>query len=306
MKYRAAVIALCLLHLFTDVSGSIRMDESALDPVIVIENGTEEAVVLRCPYLLGEGEHPGLFVRWAYESPDKILYQWIPGSEPTVVDSQNDVIDISHEASSEPNKIHSDLRFLAPTTELNGKYVCKVASHEDEETTAVRLVVYSLPPEINMTLTEEDDNITVTCQSGPTFPLPHLAITLTDKNGENVELIEDSTVSYYDSEYEVEQLAVLPLDIEPGYKLECRLTIPYTELSLTDEIVTEPLEEEVTTIEEPESDTTSTIVNDSGEEDFEIEPASVKSKESTGTGARNLGSWWLLLLVATLTRSILQ
>ena len=60
------------------------MDESAVDPVIVIENGTEEAVVLRCPYLLGEGEHPGLFVRWAYESPDKILYQWIPGSEPTV------------------------------------------------------------------------------------------------------------------------------------------------------------------------------------------------------------------------------
>ena len=66
-----------------------------------------------------------------------------------------------------------------------------------------------------------------------------------------MELIEDTTVSYWDSEYEVEQLAVLPLDIEPGYKLECRLTIPYTELSLTDEIVTEPLEEEVTTIEEP-------------------------------------------------------
>ena len=58
------------------------------------------------------------------------------------MDSQNDVIDISHEASSEPNKIHSDLRFLAPTTELNGKYVCKVASHEDEASTAVRLVVY--------------------------------------------------------------------------------------------------------------------------------------------------------------------
>lgn len=54
--------------------------------LVAVENGTEEAVVLDCPFTLEKGDRfEDLVIKWYYKEEPLPIYQWIPASMPPQV-----------------------------------------------------------------------------------------------------------------------------------------------------------------------------------------------------------------------------
>ena len=50
----------------------------------VIQNGTQDHVILDCPYTLHQSERDGIVLKWYLNSKTVPIYQWIPPSHPQV------------------------------------------------------------------------------------------------------------------------------------------------------------------------------------------------------------------------------
>jgi len=262
--------------LLVAVVGEITWQDGESELVVVVEEGVEE-VILECPYVLGEDDEVGFTVQWNFDGFQYVLYQWIPSGKIKTpqITAWNDTIDTSYEASSEPLQRFSALRLRSPTQHHAGRYSCVASSFNGENTRHVRLIVYSLSS-LNVTLDFEDDeeadadadaeaaagadsaadadsatdadagadadvssgNVTVSCVTGPTFPRPRLELFRTCRHGSRKELEVDVSSSYFDFKYEVSVEAVLSREDAEEMTVECVLSIPHTNVTLTDSVST--------------------------------------------------------------------
>ncbi|KAK7083468.1 hypothetical protein SK128_027507, partial [Halocaridina rubra] len=166
------------------LSKAIEVEENFA--IHVIENGTVDAVVLDCPYNLGEADEEGLVIYWLQENNPIPVYQWIQGGKPQATGVWGDRLDLGYKASEERFHIHRALRILNPTTELTGEYQCRISSFVDEKIILRKLIVYSRPESVRTWAEEEgEDNLKVVCEVDGIYPEPELQLNMmNEENGD--------------------------------------------------------------------------------------------------------------------------
>ena len=108
----------------------------------VIENGTQDFVVLDCEYTFKEYEKVGLVLRWYFNDFSSPVYQWIPNQKPKDLGVLKGKVNLDYKATQDPYAEHRALHIISPTTELSGRYQCKISSFEGEDSQEKRMIVY--------------------------------------------------------------------------------------------------------------------------------------------------------------------
>ena len=111
---------------------------------LVVETGSTPSVVLDCDYVLRRADKRSeLVVQWYFANQTTPVYQWIPGKRPQDLGVLKGRLNLDYRASSDDYKRHRALQILRPTSDLSGRYVCKVATVEKEVVAAKNMIVYS-------------------------------------------------------------------------------------------------------------------------------------------------------------------
>ena len=111
---------------------------------LVVETGSTPSVVLDCDYVLRRADKRSqLVVQWYFANQTTPVYQWIPGKKPQDLGVLKGRLNLDYRASSDQYKRHRALQILKPTSDLSGRYRCKVATVEKEVVAARNMIVYS-------------------------------------------------------------------------------------------------------------------------------------------------------------------
>jgi len=121
----------------------VKLENLVVPPVI--QNGTQDHVILDCPYTLHQSERDGIVLKWYLNSKTVPIYQWIPPSHPQGLGSMRHKISLDYEISRDPFKRHRALYIVDPTVEMSGEYTCKVSTLENEASSSSTMVVYTPP-----------------------------------------------------------------------------------------------------------------------------------------------------------------
>ena len=114
---------------------------------LVVESGTTPSVVLDCDYVLRRGDlRSQLVVQWYFANQSKPVYQWIPFKRPQDLGVLKGRLNLDYRASSDDYKRHRALQIVRPTSELSGRYRCKVSTVEKDVVAARNMIVYSTSP----------------------------------------------------------------------------------------------------------------------------------------------------------------
>ena len=110
----------------------------------VIESGKEPYVILDCDYDLSEREGRQVDVKWFFRDDPQPFFQWLPGRPPQAIGELfRNRIDLTYEvAGGDRWRKHRAIKILRPTTELSGKYLCKVSSFVDEDFMRKEMTVF--------------------------------------------------------------------------------------------------------------------------------------------------------------------
>ncbi|KAG8228945.1 hypothetical protein J437_LFUL009427 [Ladona fulva] len=152
----------------------------------LVQNGTEESVVLDCLYDLGSAENSaeggkrlGLVVKWFFEGDPYPVYQWIPKHPPQGQGKLRGRVDLDYRATNDESTMHRALFIKKPTVELSGQYTCTVSTFDDEKSLSKTMVVYV--PEKTMEMWQSkprDDVVRVTCKAKGVYPEPNVTLFL--------------------------------------------------------------------------------------------------------------------------------
>ncbi|XP_050686204.1 uncharacterized protein LOC126980383 [Eriocheir sinensis] len=199
--------------------------------VVVVENGTVEAVVLDCPFHLEDKDMEGIHINWFHSSDHKPIYLWIPEKEPKLYGFLEGRVDLSYEASPEALHRHRALRILEPTTDVDGRYVCRVSTFTKELKYKQELIVFSGPRDVEVMAEErEEGQVAVICRVDEIYPQPVLYL-YKKSHVKDSEVLSGGTpiISSSHGTYNMEVEKVLQeATLDGPTDFECHATIPNT------------------------------------------------------------------------------
>ncbi|KAH9368160.1 hypothetical protein HPB48_015703 [Haemaphysalis longicornis] len=118
---------------------------------MLLENGTEEPVLLDCEYVYNEHD-VRLVVKWFFNDLLEPVYQWIPELNARQTSGiLTGHLDDSFAAGGSRDSQFRALRIIRPTTEFSGRYTCVVSSMAGQDSRQQSMMVYV--PAKNFTLT---------------------------------------------------------------------------------------------------------------------------------------------------------
>jgi len=230
-----------------------------------VENNSA-AVVLDCEYSLLESEKEGpvqLVVRWFLNDLPYPVYQWIPGHRPQDNGPLKDRLNLEYRATEDPYHRHRAMQILRPSTELAGRYTCKVSTFNNEESVTSPMVVYEPADELVVEAEKveaspeeaspspspspgdvEESLVNVTCRVTGVYPRPHIELIQGDgphgqrKAVSNVSIV---TMTSHDGRYDVTASHVFnDDDLAVNTTFECLLSLPGTEYQISHTITYQP------------------------------------------------------------------
>ncbi|KAL7637773.1 UNVERIFIED_CONTAM: hypothetical protein RMT77_011384 [Armadillidium vulgare] len=201
---------------------------------IVVESGKTDEIILNCPYILEPNDLEGLIVSWFFNDLRYPVYQWIPFQKPQALGFMKEHADLSYLSSNRDYYRYRSIRLTSPSTNLTGKYQCKVSSFRDERNYFVDLVIYSMPTIFKLDVIRKDENsITVRCLAGNAYPEPHLSLYRVSQSksipiGDARKQTKWSAGTYsVKFEADVDDIQLDGLTI-----FECHMTIPQTDVAM--------------------------------------------------------------------------
>ncbi|XP_064086456.1 uncharacterized protein LOC135201442 isoform X3 [Macrobrachium nipponense] len=231
----------CVL-LLTGIAQGLQVDDELL--IEVVENGTVDAVEFDCPYTIEE-EDLGLAVKWFFRDNPVPLYQWIAGHGPSHLGLFSDRIDLAYESSDDPDHKHSGLRLLNPTTDMSGDYRCQASTFDVELEIPRKLVVYSKPSNVEIWTKEEgEDSVRVFCKVRDIYPEPEVTFHMMSEDENDRAKLEgvDVVKSWDDNLYHaMVEVLVKEEELDGPTHFECEVTIPHTEVFVTNKTHYEPM-----------------------------------------------------------------
>lgn len=113
----------------------------------MIENGTQDSVVLDCVYSFDKIEDRNLVVKWFFEDDPEPIYQFI-AEYGTRHYSQRlkGRINLNHTVGDEDYIKYRALSLFRPTIEFSGKYSCHVQSLAGLDVREGSMIVYGMYP----------------------------------------------------------------------------------------------------------------------------------------------------------------
>ncbi|XP_046400267.1 uncharacterized protein LOC124166674 isoform X2 [Ischnura elegans] len=148
----------------------------------LVQNGTEESVVLDCLYDLGSSDETagGLVVKWFFDGDPEPVYQWIPRRRPQDFGRLRGRLDLNQRATNDINTMHRALVIRRPTVELSGKYTCLVSTFTEEKSVSETLVVFVPEKALMMSQSKQDrsDSVRVSCKAEGVYPEPNITLSL--------------------------------------------------------------------------------------------------------------------------------
>ena len=132
---------------FTGVTGITMI---RLDVPTVVQNGTEDSVILDCVYSFNESEKAGMVLTWYFNQ--SMVYQWIPPRRPNALGMLQNRLDLNYTASEDPYKSSRALKIMHPSIEMMGEYSCKVSTFISEASKSAQMLIYGkslLFPSVN-------------------------------------------------------------------------------------------------------------------------------------------------------------
>lgn len=196
-RFLIAVFASCFLTTVVGNLGELEIVEMRVP--LVVETGSTPSVVLDCDYVLRRADKRSqLVVQWYFANQTTPVYQWIPGKKPQDLGVLKGRLNLDYRASSDEYKRHRALQILKPTSDLSGRYRCKVATVEKEVVAARNMIVYTpvqsfdiwhKKTTVNQTTPDSTatDAVNVTCQAKGVSPRPRLQLFLGDNPGKVIE-----------------------------------------------------------------------------------------------------------------------
>ena len=111
-----------------------------LDVPAVVQNGTEDYVILDCVYSFNESEKAGMVLTWYFNQ--SMVYQWIPPRRPNALGMLQNRLDLNYTASEDPYKSSRALKIIHPSIEMMGEYSCKVSTFISEASKSAQMLIY--------------------------------------------------------------------------------------------------------------------------------------------------------------------
>lgn len=113
----------------------------------LVENGTEDSVVLDCVYTLDRIEDSSLVVKWFLNDDPEPIYQFIAEFGTRHASSRlKGRINLDYTADSDPFNKYRALNLLRPTVDLSGRYSCQVQSMNSHDIKEDIMTVYGMYP----------------------------------------------------------------------------------------------------------------------------------------------------------------
>lgn len=199
--------------------------------VVVVRNGSADAVVLDCSYNLAPGDIL-LHIKWFHIRFEySMVFQWIAGQRPQALGLLRGRVNLSYTGSPSASEKYRALQILRPTVELSGQYVCKVTSTRNDVTRSRRLVVYVPPWEIQLVQFQPHyDLLNVTCVVRGAYPEPQVTL-YRGANHRTMVPIEgiQKYIAWQDGLYHVRAFRLTRTEfLHAPTTFQCHVTIPLT------------------------------------------------------------------------------
>ena len=109
----------------------------------LVENGTEDSVVLDCVYSLDKVEDSSLVVKWFLNDDPEPIYQFIAEFGTRHASSRlKGRINLDYTVDTDPFNKYRALNLLRPTVDLSGRYSCQVQSIHSQDFKEDTMTVY--------------------------------------------------------------------------------------------------------------------------------------------------------------------
>ncbi|XP_023243371.1 uncharacterized protein LOC111641434 isoform X1 [Centruroides sculpturatus] len=199
----------------------------------LIENGTEDSVILDCQYNYTK-EDERLVIKWYLNDDPEPLYQWIPEiNQRHVSERLKNRLNLEYMVSqSDRFTKYRAMNIIRPTVELSGKYSCHVSSLLGQDLAEKFMIVYAPAKRFDFNFTKPaPDMLKVTCEAEGIYPKPVMnmyeMITDESKQINDIEIQTSKTENFYNifisKTFNDDELCQ-----EDTVMFECILTIPGT------------------------------------------------------------------------------
>ncbi|XP_063981237.1 uncharacterized protein LOC135164632 [Diachasmimorpha longicaudata] len=190
----------------------------------VVRAGTDEPIILDCPYNMEGASTQALVVKW-YINAD-ILYQWIFGQPPQGSDEFRQYINASYKASDNPDMAYRAVMLVRPSHNLSGTVRCSVSAQQGEDEANGELLVYS--PERSLRIAEPISNditkeLSVSCFAEEVYPEPIIRMS---RDNQTIKELKKESNKIDDGRFNVRVTADIPIEkIELPTKFRCEIHI---------------------------------------------------------------------------------
>ncbi|XP_047507358.1 uncharacterized protein LOC125051198 [Pieris napi] len=157
-------------------SNCLAVNIDRIDVPLMVELGTE-AVILDCQYTTKTPSPAGLVMKWFFNGPSGLVYQWIPPLRPQVIGLLKGKVDLNFKISEESLHAYRAIKILRPTTDLSGNYTCVVSTFTEEDSRTRAMIVYS--PAKNFRFIQDKKYVflvTLICFAQDLYPKPNMTI----------------------------------------------------------------------------------------------------------------------------------
>ncbi|CAH0547576.1 unnamed protein product [Brassicogethes aeneus] len=190
-----------------------------------IQNGTTDVVVLDCVY--DAKQEPNLVLKWFFNSPSDVIYQWIPPYQPKTKKSDSN-IDTHFNVTSDKSTMYRALKISNVDTSMTGNYTCKVSSDDNEAYMTKQLIIY-IPAKSGLAMAIYPEESAVSCSTFGVFPKPEIEITVT---GNGTHIIDDEEIVVEDEDGLFNVTKIFRFNNETivnTIMFTCNMSIPGTE-----------------------------------------------------------------------------
>lgn len=144
-----------------------------------MENGTVDSAILECDYLLDERDRSSLEVKWYFRHDPIPIFQWVPPNAPQVLNKFRRFINLHYLVTDDPYTEHRAIHLQPISSELSGRYSCRVSSNYDDKIASKDMIIYAPPKKVEMDFFwPSPDLLNLTCRVDQIYPEPIISILL--------------------------------------------------------------------------------------------------------------------------------
>ncbi|TRY71572.1 hypothetical protein TCAL_11968 [Tigriopus californicus] len=152
-----------------------------------MENGTLDSAILECDYLLDERDRSSLEVKWYFRHDPVPIFQWVPPNAPQVLNKFRRFINLHYLVTDDPYTEHRAIHLQPISSELSGRYSCRVSSNYDDKIISKNMIIYAPPKKVEMDFFwPSADLLNLTCRVDRIYPEPIISILLRHQQTEPI------------------------------------------------------------------------------------------------------------------------